>query len=43
MNKTNEQKRTRDMEIRNRLTVTRGDGVGDKCGKKGEGLVKEYV
>ena len=36
MNKTNEQKRTRDMEIRNRLTVTRGEegwGEGRKGGK----------
>ena len=28
INKTNEQNRTRDTEIKNKLTVTRGDGDG---------------
>ena len=40
---TNEQNRTRDMEIRNKLTVTRWEGEGDNEGKKGKGLVKEHV
>ena len=31
------------MERRNRLTVARGEGVGDDGGKKGKGLVKEHV
>ena len=35
MNKTtNEQNRTRGMETRNRLTVTRGKGIGSKSGRK---------
>ena len=29
------------MEMKNRLTATRGEG--DKGGKKGKGLVKEHV
>ena len=41
--KTIEQNRTRGRETRNRLTGTRGEGAGDKGGKKGKGLVKEYV
>ena len=41
MNKTNEQNRTRVMETKNRLTVTRGGG--GKGGKKGTGLIKEHV
>ena len=40
---TNEQNRTRDMERRNKLTVTRWEGEGDNEGKKGKGLVKEHV
>ena len=36
---TNEQNRTRDMEIKNKLTVTRGEGGSG--GKKGMGQVKE--
>ena len=31
------QNRTRDMEIKNELTVTRGDGGGGKQGKQGKG------
>ena len=31
------------MEIRNKLTVIRGEGVGDNQGKKGEGQVKEHI
>ena len=38
---TSEQNRTRDMEIKNKLTVTRGEG--DNGGKKGKGPVKEPV
>ena len=34
INETNEQNRSRDMEIKNKLTVTRGD-VGGDCGRKG--------
>ena len=39
---TNEQNRTRDTEIKNKLTVTRGGGERDYTGKKGKGLVKEH-
>ena len=40
---TNEQNRTRDMEIKNKLTVTRGEVGGELGGKKGKGQVKEHV
>ena len=44
MNKTkNEQNRTRDMEIRNKLRMTRMGGERDNGGKKGKGLVKEHI
>ena len=33
----------RDMEIKHKLTVTRGEGEGDNRGKKGKGQVKEHV
>ena len=36
MNKTNEQNRTRDMEIRNKLTVIRGEGGERKKGNRGK-------
>ena len=36
MKETTEKNRTRDMEIRNKLTVTRGDGQEGKWRKKGE-------
>ena len=35
---TSKQNRTRDMEIKNKLTVTRGEGI---MGKKGKGQVKD--
>ena len=38
-NQTSEQNRTRDLEIRKKLTVTRGEG--DNGGKKGKGQAKE--
>ena len=42
INKTNKQQnKTRDMEIKNQLTVTRRQG--DNRGKKGKGHVKEHV
>ena len=31
---TSEQNRTREVEIKNKLTVTRGEGGGDNGGKK---------
>ena len=31
------------MEIKNKLTVTRGDAGGDNRGKKGKGQVKKHV
>ena len=31
------------MEIKNKLTVTRGEVGGDNRGKKGKGQVKEHV
>ena len=43
MNKTNEQNRTRGMETRNRLTVTRGEGGGGEVGNEGADLVQEHV
>ena len=39
--KASKQNRARDMEIKNKLTVTRGPG--DNAGKKGKGQVKEQV
>ena len=42
INKTNEQNRTRDMEIKNKLTVTRGEQKEDNRGKKGKSQVKEH-
>ena len=33
-----EQNRTRDMEIKNKLTVSRGNGAGGKRGKEEKGL-----
>ena len=38
---TSEQNRTRDMEIKNKLTVARGVGEGDN--RKRKGRVKEHV
>ena len=43
INKTNEQNRTRDIEIKNNLTVTRQEGEQDNRGKTGKGQVKEHV
>ena len=40
INKTNEQNRTREWEIKNKLTVTRGEG--DYRGKKRKGQAKEH-
>ena len=31
------------MEIRNKMTVARGEGERDNKGKKGKGLIKEHV
>ena len=39
---TNEQNRTRDMEIKNKLRVTRGERGGGQWGKR-RGRVKEHV
>ena len=39
---TNKQKRTRDIEIKNNLTVSRGEVGGDNGGKKGKGFQKNY-
>ena len=36
INKTNKQNIIRDIEIKNKLTVTRGAGEGDNGGKKGK-------
>ena len=36
MSKASEQNRTRDLEIRKKLTVTRGEGEEGKQGKEGE-------
>ena len=33
----NQQNITRDIEIKNKLTVTRGEGGGDNGGRKGKG------
>ena len=35
--KKSKQNITRDIEIKNKLTVTRGEGEGDKRGKRGKG------
>ena len=40
---TSEQNRTRDIEIKNKLTVTRGEEGRDNEGERGKGQVKEYV
>ena len=37
INKTSKQNITRNTEIKNKLTVTRGEGQGDNRGKKGKG------
>ena len=39
----NEQNRTRGMETKNSLTVTRGEGEGEERDNKGKWLVKEHV
>ena len=44
INKTNSKKNiTRDMEIKNKLTVTKGEEGVSNRGKKGKGRVKEHV
>ena len=43
INKTNEQNRTRDIETRNRLTVTRGEWGVSKGRKKGMGIINEQT
>ena len=43
INKTREQNRTRNMEIKNKVTVTREEKGGDNGGKRGEGQVKEHL
>ena len=40
---TSEQNRTRDMEIKDKLTVTRGEEGGDNRRKERKGQVKEHV
>ena len=40
--KTSEQNRSRDIEIKNKLTVTRGKVGGDNGGERGR-VVKEHV
>ena len=42
MDSTSKQNRTRDIEIKNKLTVTRV-GVGGDNGGKGERVVEEHV
>ena len=42
INKTNKQNRTKDMEIKNKVTMIRGKGENNR-GKKGKGQVKEHV
>ena len=42
INKTNKQKITRDIEIKNKLTVTRGEVGGDTGGKREKGF-QEHV
>ena len=37
------QSRTRDVEIKNNLTVTKGEGEGDNRRKKWKGKVPEHV
>ena len=43
INKTSEQNITRDIEIKNKLTVASGEVGGDDKGKKGKGQDKEHV
>ena len=40
---TNEQKRTRDTEVKNKLTMNRGEEGGDERVKKGKDQVKRHV
>ena len=40
---TSQQNITRDTEIKNKLTVTRGAGEVDNRGKQGKGQVKDHV
>ena len=42
INKTNKQNITRDMDIKNKLTVTRKAEEEDNGGKKGKGQAKEH-
>ena len=41
--KTHEQNRTRNIEIKNKLTVTRGAGRGGKQRKEGEGPSRNMI
>ena len=41
--KTSKQNITRDIEIKNKLTATRGEGDGDNGGKKGDGLSETCI
>ena len=43
MKQANEQNRTRDLEIKNKLTVTREKGGGGTGRENGMGQVKEHV
>ena len=43
VNKTNEQNRTRDVEIKNIVTATRRVGMRDNGERGGKGLVKDLV
>ena len=43
INKTNKQSITREIEIKNKLTVTRQEGEQDNRGKTGKGQVKVHV
>ena len=40
---TSKQNRTRDMEIKNKLTVTKAEGKGGNREKNGKGQVREHV
>ena len=42
MKQTSEQTRNRDMEIKNKLTVTRGEG-GGRTGERKERIIKEHA
>ena len=42
INKISEQNRTRDMEIKNKLTVTRGEGEGITRERRGR-VIREHV